>query len=86
MASRFLGFCVFQVFQDFSATFFIMILVRGGGGSFFDFKGKIIFGDAPLASNSDPPMRENLLPKTPQMGGTPGFFFLLIFFLRFFIF
>ena len=25
-------------------------------------------------------MRENLLPKTPQMGGTPGFFFLLLFF------
>ena len=85
MASRFLGFCVFQVFQDFCATFFIMILVREGG-SFFDFKGKIIFGDAPLASNSDPPMRENLLPKTPQMGGTPGFFFFLLFFLRFFIF
>ena len=30
MASRFLDFCVFQVFQDFSATFLTMILVRGG--------------------------------------------------------
>ena len=75
MASRFLGFCVFQVFQDFSATFFIMILVRGGG-SFFDFKGKIIFGDPPLPRTPTPHEGKFAIKNTSN-GGDPRLFFLL---------
>ena len=39
---------------------------------FFNFKGKIVFGDPPLPQIPTPLERESLPPKTPQMRGTPG--------------
>ena len=57
----------FRVFKGF------LTLNSDDGVVFPNFKGKIVFGDPPLASNSDPPLeRESLPPKTPQMRGTPG--------------
>ena len=79
MASRFLGFCVFQVFQDFSATFFTMILVRGGRGHFSILKAKQS-SETPPCLELRPPHEGKFASKTPQMGGTPGFFFILLFF------
>ena len=50
--------------------FHSLVLVKGG--SIFQFKGKIVFGDPPLPQTPTPLERESLPPKTPQMRGTPG--------------
>ena len=76
-------FVFFKFFQDFSATFFIMILVRGGG-VIFDFKGKIIFGDPPLPRTPTPHKGKFASKNTPN-GGNPRLLF-PSFFLRFFMF
>ena len=79
MASRFLGFCVFQVFQDFSATFFTMILVRGGG-HFSILKAKQS-SETPPCLELRPPHEGKFASKnTPNGGGPQAFFSLLLFF------
>ena len=48
--------------------------MKGTPGSvvaFFNFKGKIVFGDPPLPQTPTPLERESLLLKTPQMKGDP---------------
>ena len=76
MASRFLGFCVFQVFSRLFRDLFHNDFGQGGGGSFFDFKSKIIFGDPPLPRTPTPHEGKFASKNTPN-GGNPRLFFLL---------
>ena len=46
-----------------------------GGVVFFNFTGKIVFGDPPLPQTPTPLERESLPPKTPQMRGISGSLF-----------
>ena len=69
----------FNVFQGV-AGFFPAVLMKdrpvpsfgSRGVAFFNFKGKIVFGDPPLPQTPTPLETETLPPKTPQMRGTPG--------------
>ena len=47
-------FVFFKFFKTFPRPFH-NDFGQGGGGSFFDFKGKIIFGDPPLPRTPTPP-------------------------------
>ena len=75
----------FKVFQNFSVPFkvfqcfsgFLSLSSDEGPPPrpfhclvFFNFKGKIVFGDPPLPQIPTPLERESLPPKTPHMRGT----------------